>query len=127
MLHIVLKLYCCHWRFVLCPFTSQDNPGFSSAQRVDEGQVYGRYFLASHPQAMVKLEAELDAAGLLVTEERPQPRAFTFADISRLHYMDYVVKVARKFAPVLLHWRPVSCLLSVCGLHLDGVFAGRVT
>ena len=42
---------------------------------------------------MAKLEAELDAAGLLVTPERPQARAFTFADISKLRYLDCVIKV----------------------------------
>ena len=42
---------------------------------------------------MARLEAELDAAGLLVTAERPQPRAFTFADISKLRYLDCVIKV----------------------------------
>ena len=52
-----------------------------------------RYFLAQHPQAMAKLEAELDAAGLLVTAERRQPRAFTFADISKLRYLDCIIKV----------------------------------
>jgi len=49
--------------------------------------------LAQHPEAMAKLEAELDAAGLLVTTERPQPRAFNFADISKLRYLDCVIKV----------------------------------
>ena len=49
--------------------------------------------LAQHPEAMAKLEAELDAAGLLVTTERPQPRPFDFADISKLHYLDCVIKV----------------------------------
>jgi len=42
---------------------------------------------------MAKLEAELDAAGLLVTTERSQPRAFNFADISKLRYLDCVIKV----------------------------------
>ena len=42
---------------------------------------------------MAKLEAELDAAGLLVTTEHPQPRAFDFADISKLRYLDCVIKV----------------------------------
>ena len=52
-----------------------------------------RYFLVQHPQAMARLEAELDAAGLLVTAQRPQPRAFTYADISKLRYLDCVIKV----------------------------------
>ena len=51
------------------------------------------YLLAKHPEAMAKLEAELDAAGLLVTPARPRPRPFTFADISKLRYLDAVLKV----------------------------------
>ena len=53
------------------------------------------YLLAKHPAAMAKLEAELDAAGLLVTPARPHPRPFTFPDISKLPYLDAVLK-ARK-------------------------------
>ena len=52
-----------------------------------------RYFLATHPMAMAKLEAELDQSGLLKTAANPQPRAITYADISKLHYLDLVIKV----------------------------------
>ena len=51
------------------------------------------YLLAKHPKAMARLEAELDAAGLLATPARPRPRPFTFADISKLRYLDAVLKV----------------------------------
>lgn len=50
------------------------------------------YLLATHPAAMAKLEAELDVAGLLVTPARPRPRPFTFPDISKLPYLDAVLK-----------------------------------
>lgn len=53
------------------------------------------YLLAKHPTAMAKLEAELDAAGLLVTPARPHPRPFTFPDISKLPYLDAVLKARR--------------------------------
>ena len=46
-----------------------------------------------HPKAMTKLEAELDEAGLLVSERNPHPRPFVFEDISRLRYLDQVIKV----------------------------------
>jgi hypothetical protein len=52
----------------------------------------GRYELVKNPKALARLEAELDAAGLLVTPERPTPRPFTFADI-HLPYLQAVVKV----------------------------------
>ena len=50
------------------------------------------YLLAKHPEVMAKLEAELDAAGLLVTPARPRPCPLAFADISKLRYMDCVLK-----------------------------------
>ena len=52
-----------------------------------------RYFLAKNPKAMAKLEAELDAAGLLKTPQNPIPRQFTHADIGKLHYLDWCIKV----------------------------------
>ena len=42
---------------------------------------------------MARLVAELDTAGLLVTGQRPRPRAFTYADISRLRFLDCVIRV----------------------------------
>ena len=50
------------------------------------------FLLGKHPEAMARLETELDAAGLLVTEQRPAPRAFTYADISKLPWLDACVK-----------------------------------
>jgi hypothetical protein len=48
----------------------------------------------TNPKAMAKLEAELDEAGLLKTEANPRPREMTYADISKLHYLDCVIKVS---------------------------------
>jgi hypothetical protein len=42
---------------------------------------------------MAKLEAELDAAGLLKTPQNPTPRQFTHADIGKLRYLDCCIKV----------------------------------
>ena len=50
------------------------------------------YFLTKHPDVMAKLEAELDEAGLLVTPQRPTPRAFTWADVGKLSYLDCIIK-----------------------------------
>ena len=50
------------------------------------------FLLGKHPEAMARLETELDAAGLLVTEQRPAPRTFTYADISKLPWLDACVK-----------------------------------
>ena len=62
------------------------------------------YLLAKHPAAMAKLEAELDAAGLLVTPARPRPRPFTFPDISKLPFLDAVLKA--RCMSILGHPKP---------------------
>ena len=48
---------------------------------------------------MAKLEAELDEAGLLQSERNPDPRPFTYDDISKLRYLDQVIKVRRTASP----------------------------
>ena len=47
---------------------------------------------------MRKLEAELDAAGLLKTPQNPSPRQFTYADIGKLRYLDWCIKVSTAIA-----------------------------
>ncbi len=55
-----------------------------------------RYLISQHPEVEARLAAELDEAGLLVTPERPQPRDLTHADLSRLTYLNCVLKVRQK-------------------------------
>lgn len=49
--------------------------------------------ISQHPRVAAKLEAELEAAGLLVTRARPRPRALEFTDLGALHYLQAVIKV----------------------------------
>ena len=48
-----------------------------------------------------KLEAELDAAGLLVTPERPKPRALQYADLSKLTFLCTCLKEAMRLHPTI--------------------------
>ena len=48
-----------------------------------------------------KLEAELDAAGLLVTSERPVPRALEHADLSKLTFLCACLKEAMRLHPTI--------------------------
>ena len=48
--------------------------------------------LSQHPAAEAAVEAELDAAGLLVTAARPHPRALEHADLAGLVYLQAVIK-----------------------------------
>ena len=50
------------------------------------------YLLAQHPAVEARLAAELDAAELLVTAKRPQPRQLQWADLARLAYLQAVIK-----------------------------------
>lgn len=57
--------------------------------------------MSQHPKVEAKLVAELDAAELLVTPERPQPRALAYADLSRLTYLHCVLKVGAPQQPAV--------------------------
>ncbi|CAL8464901.1 g4436 [Coccomyxa elongata] len=63
------------------------------------------YLISQHPEVEARLAAELDEAGLLVTPERPQPRDLTHADLSRLTYLNCVLKESQRMysvAPLVL-------------------------
>ena len=69
-----------------------------------------------------KLLEELDAAGLLVTADRPHPRPMEYADLGRLTYLSWVCK-ARAPVPALPSSRHPALLFLVwqtlchgCGL-----------
>ena len=59
--------------------------------------------LSQHPAAEAAVEAELDAAGLLVTAARPHPRALEHADLAGLAYLQAVIK-----ARILCRLHPAS-------------------
>ena len=46
--------------------------------------------LAAHPEVQEEVAAELEAAGLLASRARPQPRRLTYADLSKLPNLDAV-------------------------------------
>ena len=50
------------------------------------------YLLTQHPAAEARLAAELDAAELLVTAQRPHPRQLQWADLALLTYLQAVIK-----------------------------------
>jgi len=49
--------------------------------------------VSQHSEVERKLAEELDAAGLLVTPERPNPRPMEYSDLGRLTYLSWVCKV----------------------------------
>eukprot|EP00879_Flechtneria_rotunda_P010935 GHRR01011426.1.p1 GENE.GHRR01011426.1~~GHRR01011426.1.p1 ORF type:complete len:628 (+),score=243.39 GHRR01011426.1:210-2093(+) len=56
--------------------------------------------LACHPEAMSKLEQELDAHGLLATPNNPAPEPFTWQLLGKLPYLNAVIKEGlRLFSP----------------------------
>ena len=60
-----------------------------------------RWFLATNPAALAKLEEELNANGLLKTAQNPGPRPFTHADIGKLHWLDCCIKVQQHVEQIL--------------------------
>lgn len=64
-----------------------------------------------------KLEAELDAAGLLVTPERPKPRALQYADLSKLTFLCACLKEAMRLHPTIpMVSRCEKCHTSTVGI-----------
>ena len=49
-----------------------------------------RALLGAHPEVQQKVAAELEAAGLLATTVKPEPRRLSYADLGRLPYLDAV-------------------------------------
>ena len=68
---------------------------------------------SQHPEVEAKLAAELDAAGLLVTPDRPFPRPMEYADLGRLTYLSWGLQGAPSQACALAphpHLCPVADL-----------------
>ena len=60
------------------------------------------YAICQHPEVEARVAAELGAAGLLATLERPQPRCMEHADLAQLTYLQCVIKVGSHTATSLL-------------------------
>lgn len=52
------------------------------------------YLISQHPEVEARVAAELDAAELLVTSARPEPRRCCYDDLARLPYLKCVIKVS---------------------------------
>lgn len=74
-----------------------------------------RYLLSQHPEVERKLAQELDAAGLLVTPKRPNPRSMEFADLTALPYLSWVSKVCCRQTP------HCPCMTDRAGKSLRGL------
>ena len=56
-----------------------------------------RFCVSQNPQIEAKIVKELGSLGLLATTGSPQPRPFQYEDLSKLTYLNLVIKVG--FAP----------------------------
>lgn len=81
----------------LRPPSSASSLPLPSPPRVPAGAAWALALLATHPEAQSRLVAELDAAELLATPQRPQPRPFVFEDCSRLRYLAAVIQEALRY------------------------------
>ena len=61
--------------------------------RLCHWDVVRRYLISQHPEVEEKILAELDGLHLLKTEHNPKPREMTYADLSKLTYLNAVIKV----------------------------------
>lgn len=56
--------------------------------------VLGRYLISQHPEVEAKILAELDALELTITPQRPRPREMVYSDLSKMVYLNAVIKVS---------------------------------
>ena len=56
--------------------------------------------MSQHPEIEAKIVRELDGLGLLATSDKPQPRALQYEDLSKLTYLNLVIKVGQRPS----HW-----------------------
>ena len=61
--------------------------------RLCHWDVVRRYLISQHPEVEEKILAELADLHLLKTEHNPKPREMTYADLSKLTYLNAVIKV----------------------------------
>ena len=68
-----------------------------------------RYCVSQNSHIEDKIVKELDGLGLLATKERPRPRELQYEDLSKLTYLNLVIKAspALHCAP---HLDPAGCL-----------------
>ena len=53
-----------------------------------------RFAISQHPEVEAKIVDELQRHGLAATEENPNPRQLTYPDLSKLTYLQAVIKVS---------------------------------
>ncbi|EIE19314.1 cytochrome P450 [Coccomyxa subellipsoidea C-169] len=58
------------------------------------------YCVSQHPEVEAKIVEELGNQGLLATADAPQPRPLQYEDLSRLTYLNLVIKEAMRMYPV---------------------------
>ena len=64
-----------------------------------------RYLISQHPEVEKKILAELEELQLLKTAQNPKAREMTYADLSKLTYLNAVIKVRQcAFCMVLDFW-----------------------
>ncbi len=68
-----------------------------------------RYLISQHPEVEKKILAELEELQLLKTAQNPKAREMTYADLSKLTYLNAVIKVLQ-LLPCMAVKIVVSCL-----------------
>ena len=70
----------------------ESGPG---GRQLDEGRCEWccRFLISQHPEVERKILAELEGLELLKTPQNPRPREMAYADLSKLTYLNAVIKV----------------------------------
>ena len=79
----------------ICSNAALKNSG-PGGRQLDEGRCEWccRYLISQHPEVERKILAELEGLQLLKTPQNPRPREMAYADLSKLTYLNAVIKVS---------------------------------
>jgi hypothetical protein len=85
------------------------------------------YLVSQHPEVEAQIVAELDAAELLATPARLQPRRMGYDDIGRLPYLKNCIKEALRMYPPVGVGQVRAMLSLSAALHCFSRAAGSVS
>lgn len=82
---------------------------FAGTETTGHTLAWTLYLLATHPKEIDAITMELDGMELLVTRDRPNPRALTYDDLSKLRHLQHCLKESMRLIPVVAGGTARTC------------------
>ena len=81
-----------HMRFSIVPLEACLHVARAQTRSGDGPGAWTLYLVSQHPEVEAQIVAELTGMGLLATAAQPQPRRLQYEDLSKLSYLNMVIK-----------------------------------